>query len=189
MTMVLENGQRPARTFPLEGGPSGAIYVGAAAALAIEGVGIHLYLSSFSRVLAWAFTVANGALLFSFWRSYRALSKSALTVGEEHLDVRLGNHLRCRIARSVIASAEVATWRSLPDTRTDYVNAASPLEPNVLVVLREPSWAKLPFAMRKRFTRLGVRVADAAQLVASLGGGPATLPNLSAPNASAQTRR
>ena len=50
----------------------------------------------------------------------------------------------------------------------DYVNGAKPLEPNVLIVLREPVEARLPFGIRKRVTRLGLRVPNPEQLLTGL---------------------
>ena len=84
--------------------------------------------------------------------------------------VALGNQLRCRFPRSAIASADVATWRSVPDPdmARDYVNTAKPLEPNVLIVLRDPIEARLPLGIRKRVTRLGVRVADPQRVISEL---------------------
>ena len=84
--------------------------------------------------------------------------------------VALGNQLHCRFLRSRIASAELATWRSVPDPdmARDYVNCAKPLEPNVLIVFREPVEARLSFGIRKRVTRLGVRVADPNRVISEL---------------------
>jgi hypothetical protein len=68
----------------------------------------------------------------------------------------------------------VATWRSVPDPSTarDYVNSAKPLEPNVMIVLREPAEARLPLGITKRLSRLGLRVANPEQLIAEIQSWP-----------------
>ncbi len=160
----------PTHVFSLEGGPSASVFVGLGMGLVVEGVAFHFWFASYSQLLAWTFTTLNVIVLASLWRSYKAMSTSALTVGEHDVTVTLGNQMRIQVDRSSILSVDPATWRSVPDPPKDYVNAAKPLEPNVLVVLREPARAKLPFGLTRRFTRLGVRVGDPARLIADLRG-------------------
>ena len=90
-----------------------------------------------------------------------------LTLGDRDVVITVGNHLRCQLSRSGIASAELATWRSVPDPQMarDYVNSAKPLEPNVMLTFAEPVEARLPFGIRKRLTRLGVRVGEPERLI------------------------
>jgi hypothetical protein len=62
----------------------------------------------------------------------------------------------------------LATWRSVPEMAPDFINAAKPLEPNVMIALREPADARLQLGIRKRVVRFGLRVADPDGLVAEL---------------------
>ena len=165
-----EGAVRPSRTCPLEGGVSASLLVGIGLALVVEGVALHVWIAPRSQFWAWMITVLNAATLVWLWRDYQARSRSELTLGGDEVVIALGNQLRCRFPRSRIASAEVATWRSVPDPdmARDYVNTAKPLEPNVLIVFREPVEARLSFGIRKRVTRLGLRVADPEQLLAEL---------------------
>jgi hypothetical protein len=49
------------------------------------------------------------------------------------------------------------------------VNTAKPLEPNIIIALHEPVDATLVFGVRKRVSRIGVRVADTEHARALLG--------------------
>jgi hypothetical protein len=165
-----EGAVRPNQTFPLQGGVSASLLVGIGLALVVEGVALHAWIAPRSRFWAWLIAALNAATLVWLWRDYRARSRAELTLGEHEAVVALGNQLHCRFPRSAIASAEVATWRSVPDpdTARDYVNTAKPLEPNVLIVFREPVEARLPFGIRKRVTRLGFRVANPEPVISEL---------------------
>jgi hypothetical protein len=167
-----EGAVRPSQTFPLQGGVSASLLVGIGLALVVEGVVLHLWIAPRSPFWAWAITALNAATLVWLWRDYQARSRAELALGADEVVVALGNQLRCRFPRSAIVNADVATWRSVPDPAMarDFVNCAKPLEPNVLIVLREPVEARLPFGIRKRVTRLGLRVAEPAQLIARLRG-------------------
>ena len=159
-------------TFALQGGPSASLLVGIGIALVVEGAGLHLWISSRSQAWAWAITAINVATLVWLWREHRSRARAALTLGEHDVDVAVGSQLRSQFPRSAIATVDVATWRSVPDPHmaSDYVNTAKPLEPNVLLILREPVDARLPLGLRKRITRLGVRVAEPDRLISVLRG-------------------
>jgi hypothetical protein len=165
-----EGAVRPSQTFPLQGGVSASLLFGIGLALVVEGVGLHVWIAPRSEFWAWTITALNLATLVWLWRDYQARLRAKLTLGENEVVVALGNQLRCRFPRSAIASTDVATWRSVPDPdmARDYVNTAKPLEPNVLIVLRDPIEARLPLGIRKRVTRLGVRVADPQRVISEL---------------------
>jgi len=157
------------RTFPLQGGLSGALVVGFGAVLLIEGTVLHLWIASRSETWAWAITALNVATLVWLWREYRAGTRSRLSVGKEHVEVVIGNRIRVRFARSNIASAEPATWRSVPDLPPpEYLNTAKPLEPNVTLVLEEPVEARLALGMRRRYARIDIRVEEPTAVLAAL---------------------
>jgi len=165
-----EGAVRPSQTFPLQGGVSASLLVGIGLALVVEGAALHLWIAPRSRFWAWAITALNAATLVWLWRDHQARSRAELALGTDAVVVALGNQLRCRFPRSAIDNADVATWRSVPDpdVARDYVNCAKPLEPNVLIVFREPVEARLPFGIRKRVTRLGLRVADPERVISEL---------------------
>ena len=170
MTHASEASARPDQVFPLQGGVSGSLLIGIGVALVVEGTALHVWISSRSPAWAWTITVLNAATLVWLWRESRARRRATLTLGDHEVTVALGNQLRCQFPRSAIASAERATWRSVPDPTMarDYVNSAKPLEPNVIITLSEPAEARLPLGIRKRLSRLGVRVGEPDELLSEI---------------------
>jgi len=173
-----DRGAEIVRVFPLQGGASAALLVGISLALVIEGVALHFWLAARHPAWAWAITAFNAATLVWLWLDYRARTLAALTLGDRDVVITVGNQLRCQLPRSAIASAEVATWRSVPDPdmARDYVNSAKPLEPNVMLTFQEPVDARLPFGIRKRLTRLGVRIGEPERLISEISSAPARSP-------------
>ena len=141
-------------------------------------IALHVWLASRSPAWAGGRPALNAATLVWLWHDYRARASAVLTLGADDVVVAVGNQLRCRFPPSAIASAEVATWRSVPDPdmARDYVNSAKPLEPNVLLTLREPVKASLSFGIPKRLTRLGVRVGDPERLISEISTASARYP-------------
>jgi hypothetical protein len=153
----------------LQGGLPGSLAVGLGLAVAIEGAVIHLWVAERSQAWAWAITAANIATLAWLWREHTSARHATLDVAADEVRIDAGSRPRCRFPRSAIASVEIATWRSVPDVATDFVNTAKPLEPNVVIALREPVDATLLFGVRKRVSRIGIRVADPNAVLAALG--------------------
>jgi hypothetical protein len=168
----------PDRIFPLQGGASASLLVGIGVALVVEGAVLHLWLAARHPGWAWTVTALNAATLVWLWRDYQARALATLTLGDRDVVITVGNQLRCQVPRSGIASAEMATWRSVPDPdmARDYVNTAKPLEPNVMLTFREPVDARLPFGIRKRLTRLGVRVGNPERLISEISTASARSP-------------
>jgi hypothetical protein len=146
--------------FPLEGGLSPSLAIGLAIVLVVEGAAIHLWVAQQSAAWAWAIAAMNVATLVYLWREVRANSLSRLVVDGDSVEIVVGRRLRCRFSRNQIASVEIATWRSVPDVSADLVNAATPLEPNVVLVLRAQAEARLPLGIVKQVGRFGLRVAN-----------------------------
>lgn len=170
MTHASEPSASPDTIFPLQGGLSASLVVGIAVALVVEGVALHVWIAERSPGWAWTITVLNAATLVWLWRDYRARARATLTLGDREVTVTLGNQMHCRFPRSAITSAEPATWRSVPDPdmARDYMNSAKPLEPNVMLTFREPVDARLALGLRKRLSRLGVRVGEPERLMSEI---------------------
>jgi len=156
------------RTFPLEGGLSASFAVGLGFVVAIEGAVLHVWVASRSQPWAWAITALNVVTLVWLWREYESGTRARLIVTDTDVEIDAGSRLRCRFPRSAVASVEDATWRSVPELASDFANTAKPLEPNVVVVLREPVAARFALGITKRVSRIGLRVADVAALLAQL---------------------
>ena len=161
------NNSDPLKT-RLEGGLSGSLMLGIAIVLVIEGAVLHLWVASRSQAFAWAITAVNVATLVWLWRDHKAASHAHMRVSDDGIEIAIGNRIQCLVPREAIASAEMATWRSVPDMAKDYLNTAKPLEPNVLLVLRDPITARLALGIRKPVTRIGLKVADAGVVIEAL---------------------
>ena len=149
------------RTIGLEGGLTAPLAIGFGLVLVIEGAVLHLWVAERSQAWAWTITALNVVTLVGLWREYRSGQRAQLTVSDSDIAIDAGSRLRCRVPRSAIASVEVATWRSVPDMARDFVNTAKPLEPNIVLVFREPIDATLVLGITRRVSRVGLRVADA----------------------------
>jgi len=162
--MMQERSVSAVHTFALEGGLSASMIIGIAIVLAIEGAVIHLWVAPRSQAWAWAITAVNVATLIWLWRDHKAASRASMTVHDRQIEISIGNRIQCTVPSELLERAEVATWRSVPDMAADYLNTAKPLEPNVMLVLRNPVTARLSLGLRKQVTRIGLKIpnADAA---------------------------
>ena len=149
------------RTFPIEGGLTAPLAIGLGLVLVIEGAVLHLWVAERSQAWAWTITALNVVTLVWLWREYRSGQQAHLTVSASDIAIDAGSRLRCRVPRSAIASVEAATWRSVPDMARDFVNTAKPLEPNIVLVFREPIAVTLVLGITRRVSRIGLRVPDA----------------------------
>jgi hypothetical protein len=163
-----ESGTASDSTFALEGGLSTSLAIALAGVLVIEGAVLHLWIAERSRLWAWVLTALNVATLVWLWREMTARSRSAITISPTAVDVVVGRRFEIRIARNRVASAELATWRSVPEMAADYLNTAKPLDANVLLVLREPAEVRLPLGIVKRVSRLGIRVREPQAVIDAL---------------------
>ena len=170
MTQVLMGAK--VATFPLEGGLSASFAVGLGLVVAIEGVVLHLWIASRSQPWAWAIAALNVATMAWLWWEYKSTATARLVVTGDEIDIDAGSRLRCRFARSLIASAGEATWRVVPDDFADaWANTAKPLEPNVIVTLREPVRGRFALGIGKPIARIGLRVADPAAVCHAIASG------------------
>jgi hypothetical protein len=78
-----------------------------------------------------------------------------------------GRGFRCRFVRSLVERVDAATSESLPDPEPDYLDLGR-FEPNVILVLRQATQVRFAPGIQKAVSRIGLRVADAAGVVALL---------------------
>ena len=171
---MTNTGRNDVKTFALDGGLSGSFAAGLGLVVAIEGAVLHLWVASRSQAWAWAITVLNIVTLAWLWREYQAGTRARLVLSDTDVEIDAGSRLRCRFPRSLIASAEAATWRSVPDLASDFANTANPLEPNVILVLREPVDARVALGIAKRVSRIGLRLSDREGVAALSNVSPRT---------------
>ena len=158
--------------FSLHGGLSGGLVAGLGFALAVEGAVLHLWVAQRSATWAWVITALNVATMIWLWREYRATRQAQAIVSDTDVAIDAGSRLRVRVPLRAIASVDAATWRSVPDMAADFANIAKPLEPNVVIVLREPMSATLALGLTKRIARIGLRVDDADAFRAAIASLP-----------------
>ena len=118
---VIATGQVAPQTFTLEGGLSASLTLAIGLVVAIEGAVIHLWVASRSQAWAWAIAAVNVATLLWLWRDHKAASSARLLVTDVGAEILIGNRIRCFAPHETIASAEIATWRSVPDMAADYL--------------------------------------------------------------------
>ena len=164
------DGRRTTHAFQLHGGLSASFAVGLGLVVAIEGVLLHLWIAARSQPWAWTIAALNGATLAWLGWEYKSAAQGRLVVGADgDVEIDAGSRLRCRFNRRLIASAESVTWRSVPSSFTQgWANTAEPLEPNVVVTLREPISAKHAFVIRTPTWKIGLRVDDAEAVCKAL---------------------
>ena len=143
---------------------------GLAIAAAAETVALHLWLAPRHPVAAWtlvALTVLSVAWLAA---ERRAAARRPIEVDGRTLVLRAGNRLHARLDLAAdVASVERLTWRTLPAPAGDYLNAAKPGEPNVLVTLRRPTPVRIVLGITKTVTRVGLAVVEPERFVAVVG--------------------
>ena len=177
--MMQERPVSATHTFALEGGLSASMIIGIAIVLAIEGAVIHLWVAARSQAWAWAITAVNVVTLVWLWRDHKAASRASMTVSHRQIEISIGNRIRCTVPSELLERAEVATWRSVPDMAADYLNTAKPLEPNVMLVLRNPVTARLSLGLRKQATRIGLKIPNADAALTALQAGVRPSPHSS----------
>jgi hypothetical protein len=155
--------------FTYRGARSGALTAGAALALVIETVVLHLWLSPGRPRLAWTLSVLGVVALLYLGLEFRAWGRGAVRVTPEGIDLAIMGRVRARVARADVVSAIVAGWRDLPDgPESAYLNATSPAEPNVLLAFRQPVAVRVAGLVPRRVTRLGLRLDDPVAFIASI---------------------
>jgi hypothetical protein len=157
----------PARTFALEIEIPSSAVLWPGVTIAIEGTCMHLVLASGSPVVAWIVTSVNCLALVTLWRAYRAARRARLIVSDTHVEVRAWSGFRCRFVRSLVERVDAATSETVPDPAPDYLDLGR-FEPNVILVLRQATEVYFAPGIQKAISRIGLRVADAAGVVALL---------------------
>jgi hypothetical protein len=158
----------PAGTFALEIEVPSSVTVWPAVSIAIEGACMHVYLASTSLpAIAWPVTGLNALALLWLWRAQRATRRARLVVSDAFIEVRAWSGFRCRFPRSIVERAEVATWDSLPVAVPDFLDISGG-EPNVILVLRQPTEVRVTLGIHKAVSQIGLRLSDAAGLLALL---------------------
>jgi hypothetical protein len=158
------------RVVAQESARSASLAWGFALVVAVEGVAMHLWLVTRHPAVAWTFTALGVYTLLWIAGQHRASALRPTVITDEALVVRAGLRLTARLARDEIADVSRLDWRTRPARTADYLDAARPGEPNVLLTLRAPATVTAALGLRRTVTRIGLRVDEPEALVAGLGG-------------------
>jgi hypothetical protein len=150
-------------------GRSPALAWGLALVIAVESAVLHLWLAPNHPALAWTLTALGIYSLLWIAGQVRALGSRESVIADDALVLRVGLQLTARLRREQIASAERLDWRTVPLRARDYLDAARPGEPNVLLTLRAPTAVTTALGLRRSVTRIGLRVDDPSGLLRALG--------------------
>jgi hypothetical protein len=115
---------------------------------------------------AWAIATLNVAGLAWMLYAFRPGRRSTLTIDATDVELAFAHGIRFRFRRDAVATAELATWKSVPEDALDYLNTTHPLEPNVLMTLAYPIYPRFAIGIYKRCSRIGVRVEDPDAILA-----------------------
>ena len=158
----------PQQLFTYRRARSGALLAGVSMVLVVETAALDVWLAKHHPYLAWAILASSLATLAWLVADYRAMGRGAILVGPEQLEIRIGRRFSATVPRDQIVSAIAPTWRQIPTSTRDYLNATKPATPNALLTFRELISVRLPGGFSKRIRRLGLCVDEPERFLAAL---------------------
>lgn len=135
--------------------------------LVIETLALHVLLSRWQPVLAWALTLASVASLVWLVRDDRAFAKRPVELDGEALTLRSGRRFAVRVRRGEVADVRQVTWRDLPKRGPGYLKGSGFAQPNVVVRFREPRAVRI-FGIVKQVSTVGLRLDDPEGFMSAL---------------------
>jgi len=156
------------------------IIVTLAVLVTLETVVVHLLLSRYSLLLAFAVSLLSFSAVIWLIADYLALGSLDSIVTDENLILRIGRRATATIPRNLLATAISPSWRDLPDApNRSYLNLTKPAEPNVLLTFSEPVVITLPAGLRRSVRTLALFVDTPEAFLTAIrsgqsvaGGGP-----------------
>ena len=134
--------------------------------LAIETVAVHLWL--WSTHPFWAVALAASSLLTIIWlvADHRARRHAGVAIDSDTWRVRIGRQYRADVPREAIARVTLPDWKEVPLPASDYLNAAAPGDPNLLLEFRQPLTLRGPLGIKRQIRRMGLRLRHPSAAVA-----------------------
>src|SRR5262249_42903394 len=117
---------------------------------------------------AWTLTALGAYAALWLVGHDRATAARAIAVDGDGVALRVGLRLTARVPSSHIAEARVVAWTERPAPAPGYLDAARPIEPNVVVRFVEPVIVTGAIGARRRVTSIGVAVDEPERLVAAI---------------------
>ena len=139
-----------------------------AAGLVFEGVAMHLMLTHWSHTAAWIATGFDVYALIGVLALARSLRLQPMLVGESEVLLRLGLLWRVEISReSILVCRRVGHTFEAP-RGAGYLSMVKINQPQWVIHLKEPVWAKGPYGLRRRVNCIGFALDDAAGFEAAM---------------------
>ena len=118
-------------------------------------------------LIAWILTASSVSLLLWLVADYAAMGHSAVQVGPDRLEARIGRRVFLTVPSSHVAAVSALDWRGVAGPRGSYLNATKPATPNVLIVFREPVEAQI-VGMRRPIEKLALHLDQPERFVEAL---------------------
>jgi hypothetical protein len=136
----------------------------------IETIVLHLLVAQRSNGLAWLLTALSVYGVIWFVGLQRSCGQRVSVLSPDALVLRIGFRCDATIPWEDVASVRLLTWRDLPARAPDYLDAAKPSDPNVLIEFHSPVRVEGVYGIARTATRIGIRLElpeTFASLVAS----------------------
>lgn len=144
-----------------------SFYAALALIVLVETAAVHLWLHARHERLAWGSTVLGLLTLGWLFRDWRGRSDAGLDLGPTMWRLRIPGRVTVDIPLAHLAAVTRPSWRDLPaPDASGYLDAARPLDPNLLLELREPVSAHLPLGLRRTVRVIGVHLREPEQALA-----------------------
>ena len=143
---------------------SGAVLLTIGLVVSVETVALHLWLHPHHAYLGWTFTGLSLLTLAWLVRDYRALALAGISLDPQGCRIRIGRRVRADIAWTAVEGIRLPSWRDLPAPSRDYLNAARPDDPNVLLTFQAPL-AVTGVIGRRTVRQLGLRLVPAERVI------------------------
>ena len=154
----------PDRHLPATSARSGSFYAALALIVLVETAAVHLWLHGRFERLAWGSTVLGLLTLGWLFREWRGQSDAGLDLGPTMWRLRIPGRVSVDIPLVHLVAVTRPSWRDLPaPDASGYLDAARPLDPNLLLELDVPVQANLPLGLRRMVRLIGVHLREPEQ--------------------------
>ena len=158
-----------AAAFSHHGARPGAMLWGLSMVVLVEAGVLHLLLGGSHPAVAWGATFLSAYSVLWLVGHARAMAARRTVLEPDALVVRVGLRLAARLPLAELRAVERVTWRTKPARGAGYLDAARPLDPNVVLTLRAPKAVTVALGLRRDAARIGLRVDDPDRFVAAVG--------------------
>jgi len=135
-----------------------AVFMALLGIIAIETAVLHLLVAMRSSTVAWILTGLSVYAIIWLVAFQRSFSQRFSEIGPAALILRIGLRCDATVPWTNVASVRLVTWRNTPPIRPDYLNAAKPGEPNILIAFHDLVRTEGPYGISRMVTQVGVHL-------------------------------